>query len=99
MDVLAGSFAVSVGVLHLGWQEVFHALVAIHGVTFQLTGFEYAKFVQRFQISAVDETGIEVGGHGVDGDPGSQFAIIPDSGAGTDEIQTSTTEEFVKRVS
>lgn len=73
--------------------------MAIHGVTFQLTGLEDAQFLHRFQVCAVDESSIDVGGHGVDCDPSAQSALISDTVAGTDEIQTSATKQFVKRVS
>lgn len=72
--------------------------MTIHGVTFHLTGLEDTKFVHHLHIGAVDETGVQVGGHGVDRDPGAQFALLLDSVAGTDEIQASPAEEFVERI-
>ena len=98
MDILVGSLAVCVGILHLGREQVLHSLVAVHGVAFHLTGLEETQFLHRFQIAAVDEAGVQVGGHGVDGDPGAQLALILDSVAGADEVETSPAEEFVEGI-
>jgi hypothetical protein len=98
MDILVGSLAVGIGIFHLRWEQVLHSLVAIHGVAFHLTGLEDTQFVHHFRIGTVDEAGVQVGGHCVDGDPGSQFTLLLNTIAGTDEIQTSPAEEFVERI-
>ena len=123
MDVFAGSFAICVGILHLGWQQVFHSLVAVHGVSFHLATAEHAQLSHHLQVDSVDETSVQVGRHGIDSDTGTciecqhisicyyeglerlkvernftQFALLSDSGAGTDEIQTSSAEQGVERI-
>jgi hypothetical protein len=98
VDILVGSFAIGVGILHLGREQVLHALVSVHGVAFHLAALEDAQFLQRFQIAAVDVAGVQVGGHGVDGDSGAQLAGILDSVAGADEIQAGPAEEFVEGI-
>lgn len=71
VDVLAGSFAICVGVLHLRWQQIFHSLVTVHGVTFHLTTLEHAQLVQLLQAGAVNEASVQVGRDGIDGDTGT----------------------------
>ena len=98
MDILVGALAVSIGILHLGREQVLHSFVTIHGVAFHLAALEETEFAHHFQIGAVDMAGVQVSGHGVDCDPGSQFALLLDSVAGTDEIQASPAEEFVEGI-